>query len=70
MDGPRLRTQIMFLKSFSDFCRSTFGQKSEKGYVSSLCVKIPNQPGKLGEVSSLIGFHENNIFFLSNYSKK
>ena len=34
---------------------------SDKKYISSLCIKIPNMPGKLGEVSSLIGFHENNI---------
>ena len=33
-------------------------QQSEKKYISSLCIKIPNVPGKLGEVSSLIGFHQ------------
>lgn len=33
----------------------------EKKYISSLCIKIPNLPGKLGEVSGLIGFHQNNI---------
>ena len=32
-----------------------------KKHVSSLIIKIPHIPGKLGEVSSLIGFHENNI---------
>ena len=45
-------------------------QKSEKKYISSLCIKIPNLPGKLGEVSSLIGFHENNIINMEIISKK
>jgi len=45
-------------------------QKSDKRYVSSLCIKIPNIPGKLGEVSSLIGFHENNIANMEIISKK
>ena len=43
---------------------------SEKKYVSSLCIKIPNLPGKLGEVSSLIGFHENNIINMEIMAKK
>ena len=43
---------------------------SEKKYVSSLCIKIPNLPGKLGEVSSLIGFHENNIINMEIIAKK
>ena len=43
---------------------------SEKKYVSSLCIKIPNLPGKLGEVSSLIGFHENNIINIEIIAKK
>jgi len=43
---------------------------SEKKYVSSLCIKIPNVPGKLGEVSSLIGFHENNIINMEIIAKK
>jgi len=43
---------------------------SEKKYISSLCIKIPNVPGKLGEVSSLIGFHENNIINMEIISKK
>ena len=42
----------------------------EKKYISSLCIKIPNLPGKLGEVSSLIGFHENNIINMEIISKK
>ena len=45
-------------------------QGSEKKYVSSLCIKIPNVPGKLGEVSSLIGFHENNIINMEIIAKK
>ena len=43
---------------------------SDKQYISSLCIKIPNVPGKLGEVSSLIGFHENNIINMEIISKK
>jgi len=43
---------------------------SEKKYISSLCIKIPNVPGKLGEVSSLIGFHENNIINMEIIAKK
>ena len=45
-------------------------QNSEKKYISSLCIKIPNLPGKLGEVSSLIGFHENNIVNMEIIDKK
>lgn len=45
-------------------------QNSEKKYISSLCIKIPNLPGKLGEVSSLIGFHENNIINMEITAKK
>jgi len=44
--------------------------KSEKKYMSSLCIKIPNIPGKLGEVSSLIGFHQNNIVNMEIIDKK
>ena len=43
---------------------------SEKKYISSLSIKIPNIPGKLGEVSSLIGFHENNIINMEITAKK
>ena len=45
-------------------------QQSEKKYISSICIKIPNIPGKLGEVSSLIGFHQNNIINMEIISKK
>ena len=41
----------------------------EKKYMSSLCIKIPNVPGKLGEVSSLIGFHQNNIINMEIIAK-
>ena len=44
--------------------------RSEKKYMSSLCIKIPNVPGKLGEVSSLIGFHQNNIINMEIITKK
>ena len=50
--------------------KKNINQKSERRYVSSLCVRIPNLPGKLGEVSSLIGFHENNIINMEIISKK
>ena len=43
---------------------------SEKKYISSLCIKIPNSPGKLGEVSGLIGFHQNNIINMEIIDKK
>jgi len=46
------------------------GQNSEKKYMSSLSIKIPNLPGKLGEVSSLIGFHQNNIIHMELVAKK
>ena len=45
-------------------------QDIQKKYRSSLCIKIPNVPGKLGEVSSLIGFHENNIINMEILEKK
>jgi len=44
--------------------------ESEKKYLSSLCIKIPNLPGKMGEVSSLIGFHQNNIINMEIVGKK
>ena len=50
--------------------KKNFNQKIEKKYVSSLCIKIPHEPGKLGEVSSLIGFHGNNIINMEIIAKK
>ena len=44
--------------------------KKEKKYISSLCIQIPHIPGKLGEVSSLIGFHQNNILNMEIIAKK
>ena len=50
--------------------KRTSKRSHEKKYISSLCIKIPNVPGKLGEVSSLIGFHENNIINMEIIGKK
>ena len=52
------------------WAQKNINHKSEKKYISSLCIKIPNVPGKLGEVSSLIGFHENNIINMEIIDKK
>ena len=35
-----------------------------------MSIKIPNEPGKLGEVSSLIGIHECNIINIEIVEKK
>jgi len=45
-------------------------QNIMKKYVSSICIQIPHEPGKLGEVSSLIGFHDNNIINMEIIAKK
>tara|TARA_Y100000590_G_scaffold256_1_gene327 strand:+ start:1854 stop:3596 length:1743 start_codon:yes stop_codon:yes gene_type:complete len=50
--------------------KTNVNQKSEKKYMSSLRIKIPNAPGKLGEVSGLIGFHQNNIINMEIIDKK
>jgi len=50
--------------------KTNVNQEREKKYMSSLCIKIPNLPGKLGEVSSLIGFHQNNIINMEIVEKK
>ena len=50
--------------------KTSINQRSEKKYLSSLRIKIPNVPGKLGEVSSLIGFHQNNIINMEIIDKK
>ena len=44
--------------------------KREKTYLTSLCIKIPNEPGKLGEVSSLIGIYQCNIINMEIAAKK
>jgi len=50
--------------------KTNTSQIADKKYVSSLCIQIPNVPGKLGEVSSLIGFHQNNIINMEIVEKK
>tara|TARA_Y100000590_G_scaffold468718_1_gene652753 strand:+ start:3377 stop:5122 length:1746 start_codon:yes stop_codon:yes gene_type:complete len=40
---------------------NTNKKNEEKFYTSGLCIQIPHAPGKLGQVSSLIGMHECNI---------
>jgi len=44
--------------------------KDTKKYLTGLCIKIPNEPGKLGEVSSLIGINECNIINMEIVAKK
>ena len=44
--------------------------KSDKNYFTSLCIQIPNQPGRLGEVSSLIGINHCNIVNMEIVAKK
>ena len=50
--------------------KTSLGKTFDKKYVSSLCVQIPHAPGKLGEVSSLIGFHNCNILNMEIIDKK
>ena len=50
--------------------KKNISSQLEKKYISSLCIKIPNVPGKLGEVSGLIGFHQNNIINMEITDKK
>ena len=50
--------------------KTNLKQITDKKYVSSLCIQIPHVPGKLGEVSSLIGFHQNNIINMEIIEKK
>ena len=50
--------------------KQSIQQRLIKKYISSICIKIPNLPGKLGEVSSLIGFHQNNIINMEIVEKK
>jgi RelA/SpoT family (p)ppGpp synthetase len=49
--------------------KTYINQKKEKKYLTGICIKIPNEPGKLGEVSSLIGFFECNIINMEIISK-
>ena len=50
--------------------KTSINQKIAKKYITGLCIKIPHLPGKLGEVSSLIGIHECNIVNMEIVSKK
>jgi len=44
--------------------------KKDKEYLTSLSIKIPNMPGRLGEVSSLIGINQCNIINMEIIEKK
>jgi len=44
--------------------------KTDKNYFTSLCIQIPNEPGRLGEVSSLIGINKCNIVNMEIVAKK
>jgi GTP diphosphokinase / guanosine-3',5'-bis(diphosphate) 3'-diphosphatase len=50
--------------------RTKPNDKKVKKYLTGLCIKIPNKPGKLGEVSSLIGINECNIINMEIVAKK
>ena len=50
--------------------KQNINQNKEKKYYTGLCIKIPNMPGKLGEVSSLIGLYECNIINMEILKKK
>ena len=44
--------------------------KIDKKYNTGLCIQIPHVPGKLGEVSSLIGIYDCNIVNMEILDKK
>ncbi len=50
--------------------KTNLNSKKEKKYLTGLCIKIPNEPGKLGEVSSLIGINHCNIINMEIVTKK
>ena len=50
--------------------KTNINKKKEKTYLTSLAVKIPNEPGKLGEVSGLIGINQCNIINMEIVAKK
>ena len=50
--------------------KSNIKDKKDKKYLTSICIKIPNVPGKLGEVSSLIGINHCNIINMEIVAKK
>ena len=45
-------------------------KKKDKKYLTGLNIEIPHEPGKLGEVSSLIGIHKCNIVNMELLAKK
>jgi RelA/SpoT family (p)ppGpp synthetase len=49
--------------------KTNIKDQSDKKYDSSLSIQIPHEPGKLGEVSSLIGIHKCNIINIEIVSK-
>ena len=49
---------------------NTMSASTEKKYVSGISIQIPHEPGKLGEISSLIGFHHGNILNMEIVDKK
>ena len=50
--------------------KTTVNENKERKYQTGLCIQIPHMPGKLGEVSSLIGFHKCNILNIEIMAKK
>ena len=50
--------------------KTNINNDKDKSYLTSLCIKIPNEPGKLGEVSSLIGIYKCNIINMEILTKK
>ena len=49
--------------------KTNIKNQEDKKYDSTLSIKIPNEPGKLGEVSSLIGIYKCNIINMEIISK-
>ena len=50
--------------------KTNFKAQKDKKYLTSICIKIPNEAGKLGEVSSLIGLNMCNIINMEILEKK
>ena len=50
--------------------KTNVNTEKDKSYLTSLCIKIPNVPGKLGEVSGLIGIYKCNIINMEILTKK
>ena len=50
--------------------KTNISAKKDKKYFTSISIQIPNVPGKLGEVSSLIGINECNIINMEMMTKK